>query len=252
MALPAPQPRGTMHRSAPGEIACAVCQAESRQVTFRAGAPEQAPDLDLRPGEPLRSTIGNWLQQCPRCGYAAPDIRQARPSAARVVAAAPFRSLVNEATHPPLSRRFLAWAHVLEETGAMHEAAEVMLQAAWTADDLNRQDLAKLWRLEAVALWRSGPGLDQEQQVRVVDALRRAEAWDGAADAIEAMLAHDPPEAVLQVLALEGRLVDAGDARRHTVSSALPPPSRRPHVSHQKIIGRGSLFGWLTRLFRRR
>ncbi len=252
MAIPAPQPRSTTQRSAPGEVVCAVCQAESRQITFRAGAPEQAPDLDLRPGEPLRSTMGNWLQQCPRCGYAAPDIKTARPSAARVVAAAPFRSLVNEASHPPLSRRFLAWAHVLEETGAMHEAAEAMLQAAWTADDLNRQDLARLWRLEAVALWRSGPGLDAEQQVRVVDALRRAEAWDGAADAIDAMLVDNPPESVRQVLALESRLVDAEDPRRHTGSSALPPPARRPHVAHQKLTGRSNLFGWFRRLFRRR
>lgn len=252
MAIPAPQPRSAAHRSAALEVVCAVCQAESRQVSFRAGAPEQAPDLDLRPGEPLRSTMAHWLQQCPRCGYAAPDIAAARPSAARVVAAAPFRSLVNEASHPPLSRRFLAWAHVLEETGAMHEAAEAMLQAAWTADDLNRQDLARSWRLEAVALWRSGPGLDAEQQVRVVDALRRAEVWDGAMDAIDAMIEDDPPEAVRQVLALETRLVAAEDARRHTVASALPPPARRPHVAHQKIMGRGSLFGWFTRLFRRR
>ena len=101
-------------------------------------------------------------------------------------------------------------------------------------------------------MWRSGPRLDAEQQVRVVDALRRAEAWDGAADAIDAMLVQRPPEAVRQVLALEGRLVDAEDARRHTVSSALPPPARRPHVAHQKIMGRGSLLGWFTRLFRRR
>lgn len=252
MAIPAPQPRSTTQRTAPGEVTCAVCSTDSRQVVFRPGAPEQAPDLDLRPGEPLRSTMGHWLQQCPRCGYAAPDIREARPSAARVVAAAPFRSLVNEATHPPLSRRFLAWAHVLEETGAMHEAAEAMLQAAWTADDLNRQDLARIWRLEAVALWRSGPGLDAEQQVRVVDALRRAEAWDGAADAIDAMLVNDPPEAVRQVLALETKLVHGGDARRHTVASALPPPARRPHVAHQKLTGRSSLFGWFRRLFRRR
>ncbi|WP_353210180.1 hypothetical protein [Rhodovarius sp.] len=252
MVIPAPQPRSTTHRSPPGEVTCAVCGSESRQVMFRAGAPEQAPDLDLRPGEPLRSTMGHWLQQCPRCGYAAPDISQARPSAARVVGAAPFRSLVSEVAHPPLSRRFLAWAHVLEETGAMHEAAEAMLQAAWTADDLNRQDLARNWRLEAVALWRSGPGLDAEQQVRVVDALRRAEAWDGAADAIAAMLRDQPPEAVRQVLALESRLVESSDARRHTVASALPPPARRPHVAHQKLAGRSSLFGWFRRLFGRR
>ena len=146
-------PQGSTARgTAPGMAICAVCSTESRQPLFRATAPEQAPDLDLRPGEPLRSSIGHWLQQCPRCGYAAPDIREARPSAARVVAAAPFRALINDAATPALSRRFLAWAHVLEETGAMHEAAEAMLQAAWTADDLNRGDLARAWRMEAVAL----------------------------------------------------------------------------------------------------
>lgn len=245
-------PQGSTARgTAPGMAICAVCSTESRQPVFRATAPEQAPDLDLRPGEPLRSSIGHWLQQCPRCGYAAPDIREARPSAARVVAAAPFRALINDAATPALSRRFLAWAHVLEETGAMHEAAEAMLQAAWTADDLNRGDLARAWRMEAVALWRSGPSLDAEQRLRVVDALRRAEAWAAARDAIETLARDTLPESVRQVLSLEARLIEAGDARRHTVASALPPPSRRPHVSHQKIIGRGSLFGWVKRLFRR-
>lgn len=245
-------PQGSAARStAPGMAVCAVCSTESRQPSFRASAPEQAPDLDLRPGEPLRGSIGHWLQQCPRCGYAAPDIREARPSAPRVVAAAPFRALINDAATPALSRRFLAWAHVLEETGAMHEAAEAMLQAAWTADDLNRGDLARAWRMEAVALWRSGPALDFEQSLRVIDALRRAEAWDTAHDAIATLAQETLPESVRQVLSLEARLVEAGDARRHTVASALPPPARRPHASHQKIIGRGSLFGWLKRLFRR-
>jgi hypothetical protein len=103
-----------------------------------------------------------------------------------------------------------------------------------------------------VALWRSGPGLDAEQQVRVVDALRRAEVWDGAANAIAAMLRDQPPEAVRQVLALESRLVEGADSRRHTVASALPPPARRPHVAHQKMAGRTSLFGWFRRLFGRR
>jgi hypothetical protein len=246
-------PQGSTARgAAPGMAVCAVCSTESRQPPFRASAPEQAPDLDLRPGEPLRGSIGHWLQQCPRCGYAAPDIREARPSAARVVAAAPFRALVNDAASPALSRRFLAWAHVLEETGALHEAAEAMLQAAWTADDLNRDDLARAWRMEAVALWRSGPALDTEQSLRVIDALRRAEAWDAADAAVNSMMERTLADPAQQVLRLQARLIELRDARRHTVASALPPPARRPHASHQTIIGRGSLFGWVKRLFRRR
>ncbi len=251
MATPASPQGSAARRAGPGIVTCAVCQAESRQAAFRSAPPEQAPDLDLRPGEPLRGSMAQWLQQCPRCAYAAPDISAARASAARVVAAAPFRALVNDASTPALSRRFLAWAHVLEETGALHDAAQVMLQAAWTADDLNRPDLARAWRMEAVALWRSGPALDHEQSLKVVDALRRAEAWDAAADAIRGLRREELAEAVRQVLALEEKLVDAGDARRHTVASALPPPARRPHASHQRLIPRGSLFGWVKRLFGR-
>ena len=196
--------------------------------------------------------MARWLQQCPHCGYSAPDITQAHPAAAQAVRAANFRALLNEATHPPLARRFMAWALVLEETGALHASAEATLHAAWVADDLAKPDLARAWRLEAVALWRSGPPLDAEQRVRVVDALRRSEFWDDAANTAQILLREDPPEAVAQVLMLELRLIDAQDAERHSMASALPPPARRPHVSHQKSVKRGEgLRGWLKRLFGR-
>lgn len=222
-----------------GAVRCGVCHTESRHTPFRPSPPEQAPDLDLRPGEPVRSTMGRWLQQCPGCGYAAPDISRAHPAAAEAVRAAPFRALLADGTIPPLARRFLAWALVLEETGALHASAEATLQAAWVADDLDRPDLARAWRLDAVALWRGGPPLDAEQTVRIVDALRRAGAWDDAAATAEGLSRAEPPEAVAQVVTLERRLIEAGDSGRHTVASALPPPARRPHVSHQRIEARG-------------
>jgi hypothetical protein len=46
-----------------------------------------------------------------------------------------------------------------------------------------------------VALWRSGPPLDSEQTVRVVDALRRAEAWEDADATAAALAKSGPPEA---------------------------------------------------------
>jgi hypothetical protein len=73
--------------------------------------------------------------------------------------------------------------------------------------------------------------------VRVVDALRRAEAWDDAAATAEGLARTEPPEAVAQVIALERRLIEAQDPGRHTVATALPPPSRRPHVTHQRLGG---------------
>jgi hypothetical protein len=227
---------------------CAVCGTGSRQPPFLPSPPEQAPDLDLRPGEPVRSTMARWLQQCPSCGYAAPNITRAHPAAAQAVAAAPFRALMAEQSYPPLARRFLAWAHVLEETGALHAAAEATLQAAWVADDMRLEELSRLWRLEAVALWRGGPPLDAEQTVRIIDALRRAEAFDDAATTAQALSRTDSSEAITQVVGLELRLIAAQDTSRHTVASALPPPSRRPHVTHQRTPPRTE--GLLNRLRR--
>jgi len=256
MALPPPSQAGIrLNQSA--QVRCGVCGTESRQPVFRRQPPEQAPDLDLRPGEPERGTMARWLQQCPQCGYAAPDLAQVHPAVPGVVSAAPFRALIADGTAPPLARRFLSWAHVLEETGGLHAAAEATLQAAWVADDLGRDDLARQWRLDAVALWRGGPAMDMEQRVRSLDALRRAGAWEDAAATAAAMAAAPEigPAAgpVAQVVALETRLIAAYDDGRHTIASALPPPSRRPHVSHGKTrrgLG-GGAFGWLRRLFRR-
>ena len=247
-----PRPSSSSTSAKPHGVACGVCGMESRQQSFRPAPAEQAPDLDLRPGQPVRGTMARWLQQCPHCGYSAPDITQAHPAAAQAVGAANFRALLNDSSHPPLARRFLAWALVLEETGALHASAEATLHAAWIADDLGKDDLAHSWRLEAVALWRSGPALDAEQRVRVADALRRAEAWDDAANTAQELLGEHPPEAVEQVLLLELRLIDALDSDRHSMASALPPPARRPHVSHQESVKRGEgLRGWLKRLFGR-
>jgi hypothetical protein len=244
-------------KSAGREKRCGVCGHESRQPGFRPPVPEQAPDLDLRPGEPVRSTMARWLETCPHCGYAAPDITEAHPAGAQAVAAAPYRALIADTAHPVLARRFLAWAHVLEETGALHAAAEATLHAAWVADDLNRDDLARQWRREAVALWRSGPALDAEQSVRVIDALRRAGDFAEAEGAAEALAALNPPEAVAQVTALEVRLIAAEDMGRHSMASAIAPPARRPHVTHQKSPGAkkrppegGGLKSWLRRIFK--
>ena len=82
----------------------------------------------------------------------------------------------------------------------------------------------------------------------------RVVAWDDA-EATAAELARlSLPEAVSQVIALERRLIAVQDSGRHSVASALPPPARRPHVTHQRRDpGRGEgLFAWLRRLFGRR
>jgi hypothetical protein len=87
----------------------------------------------------------------------------------------------------------------------------------------------------------------------VIDALRRAGDFAEAASAAAALGASSPPEAVAQVSALEARLIAAEDTGRHSIASALAPPARRPHVTHQakkRPPEGGGLKSWLRRIFK--
>jgi len=240
-------------------VACAVCGRESRQRQVKGGGQAGPPDLDLRPHDAARSTMAYWLQACPGCGYVAPRLDSASEAEKRVVWSGPYRALLAETTYPALARRFLCRAMILEETGELHAAAEATLQAAWVADDVRRPDLAREWRLTAVALFRQGPPPDLEQQVRIVDILRRAGDFGGAAAQANALERGALPEPVDRVVAFERRLIAAGDVRAYSVASALPPPSSRPHAANRGASAfasearpRSGLFAALRRLFRRR
>jgi hypothetical protein len=267
MSATLPRPPGSGYRSeamanvGQTTISCAVCGRESRQREVRGSGPAGPPDLDLRPGETMRGTMAYWLQQCPTCGYAAPRLHEATPAIAAVVAGGPYRALLAETSYPPLARRFLCRAMILEETGELHAAAEATLQAAWVADDTRKPDLAREWRLTAVALFRQGPAPDLEQQVRIVDILRRAGDFGAAAAQANALERGRLPEPVDRVVAFERKLIAAGDARAYSVASALPPPAARPHASLRgpatslplmRSPPGGGLFAALRRLFRRR
>ncbi len=240
-------------------VACAVCGHESRQRHVKGGGQAGPPDLDLRPRDAVRSTMAYWLQACPGCGYVAPRLDRATEAEKAVVWSGPYRALLAETNYPALARRFLCRAMILEETGELHAAAEATLQAAWVADDMRRPDLAREWRLTAVALFRQGPPPDLEQQVRIVDILRRAGDFGGAAAQANALERGALPEPVDRVVAFERRLIAAGDVRAYSVASALPPPAARPHAASRGVAAfgtaaqsRGGLFAAILRLFRRR
>ena len=53
---------------------CAVCGAEQEFYGIASTNSFGSPDLDLRPPEMQRSTMEQWIQQCPKCGYVSGSI----------------------------------------------------------------------------------------------------------------------------------------------------------------------------------
>ena len=189
---------------------------------------ELAPDLDGRPGEPARSTLPRWVARCQHCGAAAPDLA-ARPATAAAT--------IQNPAYIAEPDDFLRWSQICQDADQAGDAAEAILQAAWRAEDQNR-DAAPL-RRRAAALWQGDP-------LRQIDILRRAGAFEAAQALTDDMKNLD--EASASILAFQRARIAASDPARYAISSALRPPARSPQVTHTQKPAPNLL----ARLFRRK
>ena len=102
-------------------------------------------------GRAARSTLPDWIQQCPRCRAAAPDLSALPPAAKAIVESDAYRALSASGLEETLP--FRRWALICERTGDRPQQAEALLQAAWAADDAAVMTDAARLRTEVAALW---------------------------------------------------------------------------------------------------
>ena len=220
------------------EPACSLCGVACR-AAFQPPPAETAPDLDLRPGEPTRSTLRKWLVTCRGCGATAPDLVRLPAAARAVVEGAAYRALRGA------DGAFLRWAMIAEAVDGPAEAAQAVLEAAWMEDDAGRD--ATALRRRAASLW--GEPATMQDALRLVDVLRRGGAFEAAGVRVSALLARPGlDETDAAVLRYQQGLIAAGDTARHLLSSALRPPAQRPHVTHGKAPGKAPIRGFWQRL----
>ena len=197
---------------------CAICGGPARAPFHAPRPPEIAPDLDMRPGEPVRSTLRDWLQACGTCGAAAWDLSILPPAVKSVVESPAYRGLSMEAAEDTLL--FRRWAMICLATGDRGEGAEATLQGAWAADDgADMVEAAKL-RRDVAALWSEQA--DLPTALRLLDVLRRA----GEFDAVEArgarMAAGGLDAFAAAVVAFQRAHAAERDVGSHLLSSAAP------------------------------
>jgi hypothetical protein len=223
-------------------VACGVCGTPARPP-YRAPQPEIAPDLDMRPGEPVRSTLRDWIQICPGCGAAAPEL-SALPASARTVVESPEYRLLSTAVLEE-TLPFRRWALICEHTGSRSQQAEALLQAAWAADDAAAMSEAARLRSEVAAMWEGTT--DVELGLRRLDVLRRAGLFDAATLWATALEDRDQDELARSIITFQRARIAERDIGRHLISSALPPPAVTPHVSH----GKRATTGFWSRMLRK-
>ncbi|MBC7637199.1 MAG: hypothetical protein H7251_16540 [Acetobacteraceae bacterium] len=202
---------------------------------------EGAPDLDFRPGEPARSTLGQWVQTCRNCGAAAPDLTALPLSAAEIVRSENYRWLGRHNAH---IRPHLRWARLC----AAHLRGTVFLQAAWAEDDADNNEAARVQRLSAIRAW--GTPETAHARMRKIDVLRRVGHFDRAKMHADILLQSDPDPTSAAILRFQIARISEGDTGGHLMSKALPPSVIRPHVARAPSAGTPvKNVGLLARLF---
>ncbi|MGH9632390.1 MAG: hypothetical protein ACRD7E_29135, partial [Bryobacteraceae bacterium] len=135
-------------------VPCGLCGAESPQKSTPPVEAQEPPDLDTRPGEPLRSTLPLWMQRCPKCGYCAEDITRIRELAVEVVRSDKYQEQLQDAAYPEKTREFLCHALILDHVKQWADAGWTCLHAAWTCDDAQAELAAERCRSQAIGMWK--------------------------------------------------------------------------------------------------
>lgn len=109
---------------------CAVC-GDHVDVKVLTSSNEMGPrDLDCRPAEMLRSTMGTWVQECPGCGYCSGDVSEALSHAGALVRSDHYQALREVGPFPPLAAQFLRHGLLFQATGDYAGAFHCAMRAA--------------------------------------------------------------------------------------------------------------------------
>ncbi len=209
-----------MSASSPVKFSCGACGAPARPP-FRPPQAESSPDLDMRPGEPARSTLRKWILTCPVCDACAPDLGRLGHAATMMMGSPDYAGLKS----PRYAVPFLRWGLLCPQA----ERAEALLMAAWMADDAKDAAAAMKFRRQSIRNWPEGA--DLASGLKLVDVMRRAGDLVHAERTAQALLGVARDDISISILKFQLGRVAAEDSGRHLLASAVPPPAHRPHVA---------------------
>jgi len=208
---------------------CFICGAQNRcpDSGTQAGY-TGAKDLDTRPCALQRSSVYMRVQRCISCGYCAHDISRGTEAARAVVAGDSYQTQISNPRFSDTANSFLCQCLILEQQKDFPDAGWTCVFAAWICDDNAMHDAAADCRRQAISLFaRAGENKQRyaadknQEMLLMIDLLRRSGQFEPARKRCEIELNMDCDDDTFAILSFQMKLIDAGDARCHTVRDAL-------------------------------
>lgn len=161
------------------KFVCSVCGTESSHKILTEIQAEGAPDMDLRPPEPHRSTMAYWVMECPECGYCNGNIETPMNTDRSYLESKEYKTLGGIETENPLVSAFVHKALVCLKNRDYAEAVQSYLYGAWVCDDSNNTETAEECRTEALSIMENSTVLDDDNfSLLRADLLRRNGKFD--------------------------------------------------------------------------
>ncbi|MBQ9390284.1 MAG: hypothetical protein IJR27_06610 [Synergistaceae bacterium] len=131
---------------------CSVCGTENEFSVLSSTNAFGPSDLDLRPPEMKRSTMPMWVQECSNCGYAASDIKDPLGTSPEFLKSEGYISCEGTAFKSRLAARFYRQYMIARKCDDPMTAFNAALHAAWSCDDADDYEGAKICREKAAVL----------------------------------------------------------------------------------------------------
>ena len=208
---------------APEFKTCSVCGSTHEYYVLHSTNSFGSPDLDLRPPQMRRSTMGQWVDECPDCGYVASDITDPCEVSVDFLKSKEYRTCDGLGFKSKLASRFFRFYKLNLKSNNTKRAFYAALHAAWACDDEEDNANSKNCRNLALNLVDQLIEDDPESRDNLLlmkaDLLRRTGHFDELITEYENI--HFEKEIMNKVLAFELELAHKKDTACYTVSDAV-------------------------------
>lgn len=160
------------------DIKCAMCDHTSSQRVLMSTNSWGYADLDFRPAEMQRSTMGVWVMECPNCGYVASYLDKETELSEDFIKSEEYKTCGGIGFESELAQRFYRKYLISAELDMPYIAFLDILHCAWACDDEKDTENARLARKIASDLADILIKSEHEDKITIVliraDLLRRS------------------------------------------------------------------------------
>ena len=211
----------------PKTTICSICGTSNEVYEVSSTVQFGSPDLDTRPGEMERSTLGYSIFCCIKCAFCSGDLSESDRVSEDYLKSAEYVARLNDPDFPELANQFLCRALIKTKNKLWDEAGWACLMAAWVCDDegseKNRycrdQAISSFINARAVNLAFAEDSL--AEQTLLADISRVIGRFGEAEEFCDLVLARNPRKIIRIIVGFQKWLIASKSLEIRTIDEAI-------------------------------